>query len=391
MKVAIINTLYYPYRLGGAEVSVQVLAESLVKRNVEVIVLTLHEGSALKIDTFNGIKIYYLPLLNCYWPYDSNEHSKIHRLQWHIKDLYNKKMVKLVSSILQDLRPDIVHTNNLSGFSVGVWRVLRKMNIPTVHTTRDYYLFHPNSTLFKKGKNIDPTNFFVRLNVFYKKYMSKDVNAFIGISKYISDFHYKFGFANKGLHGYIYNPVMEPNVTSSNTDRDKITIGYIGRLTSDKGFDDYISIAQKYQHCKCKFLAAGKPDASEESRDLLKKAKKSSVEILGYIPVEEFLNKVDAVLLPIKWNEPFGRVVVESALAYKPVYTNYVGGITEISSFFPWVKDIHSFDEQELKCTISSVTQTLRNKQNPFCSEIHVDKYLKIYNEVVKNNKMVKA
>jgi len=389
MKVAIINTLYYPYRLGGAEVSVQVLAESLVKRNVEVIVLTLHEGNTLKIDTFNGVKIYYLPLLNCYWPYNSNEHSKIHRLQWHIKDLYNKQMVKSVSSILQDLRPDIVHTNNLSGFSVGVWRVLRKMNIPTVHTTRDYYLFHPNSTLFKNGKNIDPTNFFVRLNVFYKKYMSKDVNAFIGISKYISDFHYKFGFANKGLHGYIYNPVMEPKVTNSNTDRDKITIGYIGRLTSDKGFDDYINIAQKYQHCK--FLAAGKPDASEESRDLLKKAKKSSVEILGYIPVEEFLNKVDAVLLPIKWNEPFGRVVVESALAYKPVYTNYVGGITEISSFFPWVKDIHSFDEQELKCTISSVTQTLRDKQNPFCSEIHVDNYLKIYNEVVKNNKMVKA
>jgi glycosyltransferase involved in cell wall biosynthesis len=71
-------------------------------------------------------------------------------------------------------------------------------------------------------------------------------------------------------------------------------------------------------------------------------------------------------LLPIKWNEPFGRVVVESALAYKPVYTNYVGGITEISSFFPWVKDIHSFDEQELKSTISSVMQTLRDKQTHF-------------------------
>ncbi|WP_200970449.1 glycosyltransferase, partial [Klebsiella pneumoniae] len=205
MKITIINTLYYPYRLGGAEVSVQVLAESLVKRNVEVTVLTLHEGKNLKIDSVNGIKIYYLPLLNCYWPYDSSEHSKIHRLQWHIKDLYNRKMVKLVNTILQDLRPDIVHTNNLSGFSVGVWRVLRKMNIPIVHTTRDYYLFHPNSTLFKNGKNIKPTNIFVKLNVLYKKYMSQDVDAFIGISKYISDFHYRFGFANKGLHGYIYN------------------------------------------------------------------------------------------------------------------------------------------------------------------------------------------
>jgi glycosyltransferase involved in cell wall biosynthesis len=94
--------------------------------------------------------------------------------------------------------------------------------------------------------------------------MSQDVDAFIGISKYISDFHYRFGFANKGLHGYIYNPVLKPNITISHNNIDKITIGYIGRLTSDKGFDDYINIAQKYQAYK--FVAAGKPDASEDQR-----------------------------------------------------------------------------------------------------------------------------
>lgn len=33
MKIMILNSLYYPYKFGGAEVSVQLLAEELVKKS----------------------------------------------------------------------------------------------------------------------------------------------------------------------------------------------------------------------------------------------------------------------------------------------------------------------------------------------------------------------
>jgi len=39
VKIAIINTLYYPNVVGGAERSVQFLAEGLVKKGHEVVVI----------------------------------------------------------------------------------------------------------------------------------------------------------------------------------------------------------------------------------------------------------------------------------------------------------------------------------------------------------------
>ncbi|HCA5778275.1 TPA: glycosyl transferase family 1, partial [Klebsiella pneumoniae] len=44
MNIVLFNTLYYPYRIGGAEVSVQILAEELVAKGNNVTVVSLSEG-----------------------------------------------------------------------------------------------------------------------------------------------------------------------------------------------------------------------------------------------------------------------------------------------------------------------------------------------------------
>jgi glycogen synthase len=50
---------------------------------------------------------------------------------------------------------------------------------------------------------------------------------------------------------------------------------------------------------------------------------------LGFIKVEDFMASIDVVVLPNKWNEPFGRAVAESANAGKVVYTTLTGGVAE--------------------------------------------------------------
>jgi len=45
MKIMMINTLYHPYKVGGAEVSVQLLAEKLANMGHTVSVVTLHNKS----------------------------------------------------------------------------------------------------------------------------------------------------------------------------------------------------------------------------------------------------------------------------------------------------------------------------------------------------------
>ena len=45
------------------------LAEALVGRGHNVVVVTLHPGASEKIEERSGIRIYHLPLDNVYWPF----------------------------------------------------------------------------------------------------------------------------------------------------------------------------------------------------------------------------------------------------------------------------------------------------------------------------------
>ncbi len=55
MKIMIFNSLYYPYRVGGAEISVQLLAEELVRIGHDVKVITLHEKKSRLEDVLIGV------------------------------------------------------------------------------------------------------------------------------------------------------------------------------------------------------------------------------------------------------------------------------------------------------------------------------------------------
>ena len=68
MKIAIVNTLYAPNKVGGAEKSVQILAEKLYFKGNDVIVICL--GKENLTYELNGIIIYQIKIKNSYWPYD---------------------------------------------------------------------------------------------------------------------------------------------------------------------------------------------------------------------------------------------------------------------------------------------------------------------------------
>jgi glycosyltransferase involved in cell wall biosynthesis len=69
MKIALLNTLYAPYQSGGAERSVQILAEGLCRRGLSVSVITLGEPHLEARSVINGVTVYRLPLENWYWPF----------------------------------------------------------------------------------------------------------------------------------------------------------------------------------------------------------------------------------------------------------------------------------------------------------------------------------
>ncbi|RJF58911.1 glycosyltransferase [Serratia inhibens] len=340
-----INTIYSPFKIGGAEVSVQLLAEELEKKGNTVTVLTLHDEKARKVSTINNVTVVYLPLKNLYWPFDGKQQSKIKKLFWHIIDNYNPLMARSVANELDNFKPDLVHTNNIAGFSVAIWEVIKRKNIKLIHTSRDYYLFHPNSTMYEGNGDLSVNKPVVKFWSFLKKVKSKHVDVYVGISEFIKDFHVENGFFAKARKKYIYNSV--DSIKFEKKESPSWRVGFIGRLTRDKGFDDFCHYVKKLKknNSDIKAVAAGRFNSGGDSQELKVLAENCSVELLGFISLDTFFSSVDVVVLPVKWREPFGRVVVESVFAEKMVLTNAVGGIAELALLLP---NIHVIDDNVL-------------------------------------------
>jgi len=63
--------------------------------------------------------------------------------------------------------------------------------------------------------------------------------------------------------------------------------------------------------------------------DLQRRAPAANVRWLGWVAPAEFFERVDAVIMPSLWHEPFGRVVVEARAYGVPVIAAKRGGIPE--------------------------------------------------------------
>jgi hypothetical protein len=48
---------------------------------------------------------------------------------WHVRDYLKNPIVQMVQKEISNYNPDIIHTNNLAGFSVGIWDLAQELNL----------------------------------------------------------------------------------------------------------------------------------------------------------------------------------------------------------------------------------------------------------------------
>lgn len=331
MRILIFNTLYYPYKVGGAEISVQDLAENLVENGIKVGVVTLGENKEKTI--VNGVIIWRLELQNIFWPFSQETVTTFARLKWHKRDIYNTKYQKDVLKIFSEFKPDIVHTNNLAGFSVAIWDMAYNKNIKVVHTLRDYYLQCPRTTKFK-GKNLCSKQCLeCNLLSVKKKKTSQKVHGLIGISKHILKDHVSKGYFLGSSQEVIYNGFMIPQRkigTKEFRDMDKINFGFIGQINKAKGLELLIeSFSALKKNHKWTLHVAGKIDIAYKN-ELASKLLEDKVVFHGFVKPEDFFPQIDVLIVPSIWDEPFGRVILEGLINGKPVLGSRRGAIPEL-------------------------------------------------------------
>jgi glycosyltransferase involved in cell wall biosynthesis len=336
VKLLLVNTLYHPGEVGGAERSVRLLAEELVRSGQEVAVICAAPARAPARSDLNGVAVHRVRLKNLYWPFREAPNPRVLKPLWHALDAYNPWMARAVGRILDEERPDVVHTHNLAGFSASVWRQAEERRLPLVHTLRDYYLLCPRSSLFR-GEGRDDENcrsqcLPCKVVTLARRRLSRKVDHVVGISRFVLERHLRCGyFAGVEGRGVIYNGVERVLERAAGPVRGHaLRLGFLGRLHPEKGIGRLVrSFGATGLSREASLVVAGTGPA-DYVESLKREAARSAVEFVGSVAPRELFSRIDVLVVPSLCLETLSRAILESYAHGVPVIGSSRGGIPEI-------------------------------------------------------------
>jgi len=304
MRVLIYATKFYPFK-GGLEKFVLELSKKFISNGVTVDVVTFNLNNWKSIDSVGGINV-------C--RYDC----------WKVlPDVYSlpkfNKTNRKINKILKSVKHDFVITNTRFFFSSYMGAKFAKKNkINHIHIEHG---------------NVLPkiSNPFVWIaNRIYEytlgKFIFKNSNWTVGISKKCSEFAKKMGAKNVST---IHNSINTREFNGLPANNEGVfTIVYVGRLIEGKGIHDLIKAVAGL---KVRLSVVGD---GPYKKKLVKLAKKEKVEchFHGERPsssVMLYLKQADLFVNP-SYSEGLPTSVLEAGAMKLPVIATDVGGTSEI-------------------------------------------------------------
>lgn len=263
----------------------------------------------------------------------------------------NAAAAKALDALLAAEKPDIAHVHLIwGGISPSIFKVLKKHNVPLVHTVHDYRMVCPAYT-FRNGKgeicekcragHYMPCikgrcskgslaqSAMMAAEMYTRGWFHnpvKNIDGFIFVSRFAEQVHISHNAAFAGTRRTVlYNSV---NFTATEPSRGDYFL-YYGRLSHEKGVEDLIAAFSVPGAPALKIVGTGPLE------DKLKAmaAGCGNIEFLGYRSGEPLFGLVrdcSFVIVPSRWYENNPMTIVEAYAFGKPVIGAAIGGITEI-------------------------------------------------------------
>jgi glycosyltransferase involved in cell wall biosynthesis len=334
MKILLTSTLYPTPAaakiVGGAEIFARRFAEGLVQRGDEVEVMRAASAPDQARETCNGINVYSAPVRNIYRPF-TEQKNLAQRTLWHAIDDWQMQ-APLIAERIRAFKPDVLHSNNLSGLTTAIWRVAAQLGVPVLHTIHDYYLTCPRCSRFNKGHTCSGTCTSCSILTYHRKRATHWLSAVVGVSERVLSIHTDMGmFADTPIRTVIRNastePPREPYPRPLCTN--EVTFGFIGRLAEEKGIDNLMRALATLPRDRIRMVIAGRVNDQEQQR-LQQLAPDARIEFMGFVSPDEFYKQVDVVVAPSIWHDPGPLVVADAKAAGRPLLGTHFGGMPEV-------------------------------------------------------------
>ena len=337
MRILIVNTFYYPNMQGGAEQSVKLLAENLLKKGHTVAVYCADAKDGKKtVEDINGVTVYRCTTgkFNLYkYSYKKSSVGALEKITQKLRCYYNPECDKDFAEICDIFKPEIIHTNTLYGIPCSIWKVAHEKGIAVVHTIRDTAILSP----VQHGHKVSPL--VVKAHQKYMCSVSEYVDAVTAPSEYTLRTSLDTGaFAKSTVKECVFNSVAIDYALLRKmiAERKARTSGHIkfmyaGRLIYLKGIRQMMEAFSKIDNPDCELHICGTGDMVEYVEQRAEKDPR--IVYCGKLTSEELAKKYqecDVLLFPSVWPEPFGRVFIEGNMYGMPVIAGNCGGIPEI-------------------------------------------------------------
>ena len=245
--------------------------------------------------------------------------------------LWNTDAADATRALIDEFQPDLLHVHKLYiQLSVAPVVVASAAHIPIVQTLHDYEYISA-SAFDDRGRWLDwdeATLPYRMLNtaVFpIRRYVHRPrVSCWISVSRYVAERHASHGIESTVLPTFVSGIDGEP----CRGFEERSGAVFIGRLSSQKGVMDVLSLAKSEPELPITIAGAG-PLASVVA-DLASRL--PNLSFVGFVEREravELLRTATVALMPSRWQEPGPAAAIEAMVVGTPLVAYRTGGLAE--------------------------------------------------------------
>ncbi|WP_395943280.1 glycosyltransferase [Brevundimonas sp.] len=215
-----------------------------------------------------------------------------------------------------------------TGFAGAAHRVARREALPLVQTLRDYSTICSRGALFRNGRRCALRCLDCVVLSAGRRRDAAGVAHVAAVSAAVLAAHRAAGFFPDAPATIIGN-AAGPGVVVERGDGPP-TFGFIGRIEPEKGIEVLLRAAVGLDgDWRLRIAGRGEPAWVEH---LKRSFADPRISWLGQVETDGFHARVDVVVAPAVWAEPFGRVVVEALARGRGVIASRIGGLPEAAN-----------------------------------------------------------
>lgn len=275
------------------------LLPALEERGYEHIVVTTQSGyDQHKVAPYEGIPVHYFPFWNAMVNIDQLAHIR-----------------QQVAELKRAFVPDLIHINGVSRSDFFHHLTAQAHPAPVLVSLH-------NGWLSEADMIVERT--------------LRQANWVVGCSEATLNEGRQLVPESRPRSSVIYNASDVPPLQPAPLSFDPPRLLCLGRLVEDKGFDVALgalaSLVHRFPQI-CLTIAGDGPAKADLEQQASELGILEAVHFTGWVDPEkipELVNTASVVVIPSRWQEPFGLVALEAAMMARPVVAMEVGGLPEV-------------------------------------------------------------